>query len=419
MKRWLLLSAGVGTLLLGFLYWQQVHAPWRDGELALIRSLQLDNFESLMAEPLFAAEDQPTARTMGRNIFFDKRFSANGQISCATCHQPQLRFTDGKARSQALGTSKRNAPSLIGAAASPWYYWDGRKDSLWSQALSPLEDPAEHGSNRLHYARLLASDQNYRSQYLDLFGPLPDFDDQTRFPLVSDAVNQPAWHSAWSKVSNTDQRLVNTVFSNLGKVVAAYERMLLPGPSRFDHYVATLDHGESTSGSAELSPLERLGLRIFIGKGNCTQCHNGPLLTNNSFHNIGNLPSPGTTPDLGRRSALQTLLTDSFNCTGPFSQAESCDELTFMQTGKETIGAMRTPSLRNLGGTAPYGHAGQHASLLSVVNHYDEAPEALIGHNEAKPLNLWFWEHRALTAFLQTLDAPPAIDSKWLSAPTE
>ena len=89
------------------------------------------------------------AQAFGHRLFFDTRLSGNGAISCATCHQPQKRFTDGLTLSRAIGTTKRNAPSVVGVGYSPWLYWDGRKDSLWSQALAPLEDAAEHGGNRV------------------------------------------------------------------------------------------------------------------------------------------------------------------------------------------------------------------------------------------------------------------------------
>ena len=106
----------------------------------------------------------------------------------------------------AIGTSKRNTPSIVGAAYSPWLYWDGRRDSLWSQALSPLEDPNEHGSNREQVVAAFLADDQYAAAYRSLFGEPP-------------AHNPEA---------------VNSVFANIGKVIAAYERLLLPGASRFD-----------------------------------------------------------------------------------------------------------------------------------------------------------------------------------------
>ena len=92
-------------------------------------------------------------------------------------------------------------------------------------------------------------------------------------------------------------------------------------------------------------------------------------------------------------------------------------ELLYASSTKELVGSFRTPSLRNLKLTAPYGHAGQQQSLAEVLDHYNEAPDAMIGHNEAKPLELWSWELWQLEAFLETLDAPPKIEGKWLAPP--
>ena len=178
------------------------------------------------------------------------------------------------------------------------------------------------------------------------------------------------------------------------------ERRLLPGPSRFDAYVATL-RGAETSGDI-LTPKEIRGLRLFIGKANCTQCHNGPLFTNHEFHNTGVLSFPGEPPDKGRVQGVREVMADPFNCLGPYSDGEAndCAELDFVRTGPELIGAMRTPSLRNLEGTAPFMHKGQLETLGDVLEHYNEAPAAMIGHNEAKPLRLGKRDLSDLEAFL-------------------
>ena len=94
-----------------------------------------------------------------------------------------------------------------------------------------------------------------------------------------------------------------------------------------------------------------------------------------------------------------------------------CDELEFARTGPEVIGAVRTPSLRNLEDTAPFMHKGQMASLREVLEHYNDAPPAMIGHNEAKPLGLSSRELDQLEAFLGTLEAKLATDEEWLRHP--
>jgi cytochrome c peroxidase len=132
------------------------------------------------------------------------------------------------------------------------------------------------------------------------------------------------------------------------------------------------------------------------------------------------LPPSGSLPDEGRSSVLMQLALDEFNCLSDFNDAEekTCPELTYMRTGPELIGAMRTPSLRNLGGTAPYMHKGQMKTLTEVLEHYNRAPLALIGHNEAEPLGLSNKQLQQLEAFLLTLDAPIAGDGKWLRKPS-
>lgn len=412
----------VAAAVLGGLWWWRstVVAPWTDAELALIQSLNISTLAPLSEDPSNAVGDNPAAARLGHMLFFDRRLSRDGTVSCATCHQPARRFTDGLQTAQALGRSARNTMSLVGSAYSPWLYWDGRKDSQWAQALSPLEDPAEHGGNRMRLARLLTEDARYRELYATLFGTVPDLSDTARFPADAGPVPDALWQSAWISMQEADRQIVNIVFANLGKALAAYERRLQPGPARFDAYADSLQNGGAAADSGIFTPDEVAGLRLFIGDGRCLQCHNGPLFTNNEFHNTGLLPLPGQVPDQGRMRAIDLLHADPFNCVGAFSDAEpvQCTEFNFMRSGIELIGAMRTPSLRNLSGTEPYMHKGQLPTLAAVLEHYNEAPFALIGHNEAEPLGLGARELRQLEAFLQTLDAPQATAPEWLAPPT-
>lgn len=380
---------------------------WSEAELALLKSLALQSLPPLPPDPGNAVADDPVARSLGEALFFEPRLSANQAISCATCHQSIRYFTDGLPRGQAIGTSQRNTPSILGTAYSPWLYWDGRRDSQWSQALVPLEDPNEQGSNRIHILRVVAADESYRQQYETLFGDLPDLDDRARFPSFTAAAAGPAWESAWLGMREEDRFAVKRAFTNIGKVIAAFERTLMPARSRFDDYVASIS-GREQPGIALLSDDELLGLRLFIGKAACTQCHNGPLLTNNEFHNTGVLSAKGELPDKGRADGVREVLSNPFNCLSEFSDdsGRDCAELEFVRTGPELIGAVRTPSLRNVEHTAPYMHKGQLGTLMDVLKHYNEAPDAMIGHNEAKPLGLSRRELRQLEAFLGTLDGP-------------
>ena len=195
---------------------------------------------------------------------------------------------------------------------------------------------------------------------------------------------------------------------------------MLPGPSRFDRYVSALlsENGDRASGI--LTNEEVLGLQLYIDEARCTECHNGPMFTNHEFHNTGLLSFPGELPDRGRIDGLDKVLDDPFNCLGDYSDDPDryCPELTYVRTGIELVGAMRTPSLRNLDGTAPFGHKGQILSLTEILAQYDESPEAMIGHNEAEfPLGLSRRELRWLEAFLGSLTAPLATDETWLEDP--
>ena len=389
----MLLAAAAVALLAWYGYLRLAPpSPWTDAERAQLRSLWIETLPPLPPDPTNAVGDDLQAARFGHRLFFEPRFSANGMISCATCHQPIRRFTDGLPTAVALGRSARNTPSIVGAAYSPWFYWDGRKDSQWSQALSPIEDPNEHGSSRLQVLSVIASDADYRRFYESLFGAPP-------------RVDTPAD--------------IDRAFANIGKAMAAYQRRLMPGRSRFDDYVSHLEDGGDYLDQAILDRDEIHGLRLFIGEARCTECHNGPLLTNNEFHNTGLLSAPGRLPDRGRIDAVRTVLEDPFNCLGAFSDdpEQNCSELRYMRVGTELIGATRTPSLRNLGDTAPFQSQGQFATLGDVLEHYNEAPDAMIGHNESKPLGLAGWQQQYLEAFLRTLDAAPDVDAEWLAPP--
>ena len=413
----LVLLAGLGVWLYLAL---RPPSPWTDAEKVLIRSLWLGSLPPAPADPTNAVSKDPRAAAMGHALFFDTRLSANNQVSCAFCHRPDMRFTDGMDKARALGQSRRNTPSIVGLAYSPWLYWDGRRDSLWSQALSPLEDPQEQGSNRMRIARLVTTDAEYAETYASLFGALPDFSDTARFPTDAGPALKPAWDSAWQGMTEPDRELVNRTFANAGKAIAAYEALMLPGPARFDDYAAAVLGESVADADSLLTNDEEKGLRLFIGKARCTECHNGPQFTNFEFHNTGILSYPGDLPDRGRIDGVREVRSNPFNCLGPYSDAEAsqCLELTHARDGVELIGALKTPSLRNLTGTAPYMHKGQIKTLAETIEHYNDAPFAMIGHNEAEnPLRLLPFERRQLEAFLEALAAPVAVEPAWLMPP--
>jgi cytochrome c peroxidase len=353
--------------------------------------LALEALEPLPADPSNRWADDPRAAEMGHRLFFDARLSSNGRVSCASCHDPRKDFQDGMALAQGVGTTDRRTMPITATAYSPFLFWDGRKDSQWAQALGPLESAVEHGGNRAQYAKVIA--EHYRADYERIFGRLPDLRER-------DGVTE--------------------VFVNIGKAIAAYERRIQYGPSRFDRFAAAWKERGAPPKDV-LSKEEIAGLALFLGKANCTQCHNGPLLTNNEFHNTGVPKRIGLPGDRGRFPAVASVKADEFNCRSRWSDAKpaECAELDFLAPASEPLErAFKVPSLRNVAERPPYMHAGQFATLAEVLEHYNRAPAAPAGHTELEPLGLSATELRQLEAFLRSLSGSLSAPATFLAAPT-
>jgi cytochrome c peroxidase len=405
----ILIGLLAGAVLLGAAYLLWPRSQWSEQEIATLRGLWLGSLPQLPPDPSNRVADDPRAVAFGQRLFFDTRLSANGEVACATCHLPAQSFQDSRPLAQGIGTTTRRTMPLAGTAYSPWLFWDGRKDSLWAQALGPLESPVEHGGTRTQYALLVA--QHYRAEYEALFGALPDLSDTTRFPAGAGPVADPRALAAWQAMSAQDREVVTRIYASMGKAIAAYERRIQPGPSRFDQYVEALLKGDAGGMRAALSPDEVLGLRLFIGRGECINCHNGPLLTNNDFHNTGVPAAAGLPEDTGRAAGVRQALADEFNCLSRYSDAapEECGELRFAKSDDHALERQfKVPSLRGVAERAPYMHAGQFATLSEVLRHYSRAPEAPGGHSELRPFNLSDQELIQLEAFLGSLSGPIA-----------
>jgi cytochrome c peroxidase len=297
---------------------------------------------------------------------------------------------------------------VAGSARSPFLFWDGRKDSQWAQALGPLESPAEHGGTRAQYAHVVAD--AYAKEYEELFGALPDL---AGVPRVAGPVPAREAALAWRALSGAQRDDVSRVFVNIGKAIAAYERRIEFGASRFDVYVAAVTTGQSAE--RILTDDEVDGLKLFIGRASCTQCHNGPLFTNNEFHNTGVRPRPELPIDHGRLTGATAVLRDEFNCRSQWSDSRAgCSELEFLVAGAPSLDrAYKVPSLRNVAERAPYMDAGQFTTLADVLDHYNRAPAAATGRSELRPLRLNARELRQLEAFLRTLSGPIVVNSRW------
>jgi cytochrome c peroxidase len=373
---------------------------WTEEELGLVRSLSLASLPPTPADPSNRVADDPRAVELGRAMFFDTRFSSTGDVACATCHLPDRQFQDDRALAEGVGRTDRRTMPIAGMAHSPFLFWDGRKDSLWAQALGPLESAVEHGGDRTQYARLV--EEHYRKDYEAIFGRLPDLDN---LPAHAGPIAEPKAAAEWNAMDAEEREAVNLVFANIGKAIAAFERTIEPSPTRFDAWVASPEFPEP----GLLAEEEVAGLRLFIGEGQCINCHNGPLLTDNHFHNTGVPAAPGLPEDRGREVGARLVREDPFNCLGPYSDADpsECFELSFMAPeSHEMLRAFKAPSLRGVASRPPYMHAGQIGTLEDVIAHYAAAPEAPAGHSELRPLDLDEQERRRIEAFLRSLDEP-------------
>ena len=378
-------------------------AQWSEAEREMLRSLSLSTLEPLPADPSNRYADDARAAALGESLFADTRLSANGKVSCASCHVPSQDFQDGKALSDGVGRTTRRAMPVAGTAWSPWQFWDGRAGSQWEQALGPLESAVEHGGSRSQYAHVVAT--HYREEYERVFGALPALGG---VPRAAGPVADPAARAAWEQMPAVRRGEISRVYANIGKAIAAFERRIGFAPSRFDRYVDAELAGRRHDSASAFSKDEEAGLRLFIGKANCANCHNGALLTDNHFHNTGVGAVAGLPVDSGRAVGVRQALAGEFSCTSAYSDAkpDDCEELRFVVAeGHELVRAYKTPSLRNVAGRAPYMHAGQIATLAGVVGHYNAAPAAPFGHSELKPLSLTSSERRQLEAFLGTLSS--------------
>ncbi|KQP12672.1 cytochrome-c peroxidase [Pseudorhodoferax sp. Leaf267] len=324
------------------------------------------------------------AIALGRQLFFDRRLSANGSMSCAMCHVPELGFAS-TASQRGVGLAgaslQRNAPSLLNVAWRPLLFWDGRATSLVTQAWSPLLHVDEMGNASV--ADVLArirSLPDYRGRFEQALGGRPS------------------------------ERTV-------GQALAAFQATLVAGDSRFDRW--------RYAGQPTLTPQEQAGYRLFIGAARCVQCHSigetSALLADGKFHVTG----AGQRP-LARRLTRVAL------APGVHTELRDADLASFAPPPEPDPGrfavthdpadrhAFRTPSLRDVARTAPYMHDGSLASLEDVVAFYDQGAGAIDGARPLlAPLALSDPDKAALAAFLRTLDSAglPALAQRVRRSP--
>jgi cytochrome c peroxidase len=388
-----------------------------ESERRIFASLSL----SALGTPASASNrfaNDKTARELGEMLFHDPRLSSTGTFSCVSCHHAGRAFTDGQVTATAIGQTSRNTPTLSGAAWQTWFYWDGRRDSLWSQALGPIEAANEMGNDRVAVTRFILSDPRYGPLYREIFGSAQDYLLTAGLPDHASPFGNSEQRRNWHRLSPSVRDHVNRVFSNVGKAIGAFEHTLAPPRSRFDEFADKVASGASIGDRHALSRAEIKGARLFIddARTQCLQCHNGPLFSNGDFHNTGTLtrnrdPKPGEVIDAGRSLGAQAAVLDEFNCVGRYSDAkpDQCTHLVYMNREQQLHqpGAFKTPTLRHVSVTAPYFHDGRHQSLAQVMEHYLNAPGTGVHEIRERP-PLSEEDMANLIAFMRSLT--PAAD---------
>ena len=397
--------------------------------------------------------DDSGAAHLGQELFFDPSLSGRlldsdndgspdtlgmlgqtGRVACSGCHLPNSGFVDtrslGEAISLAAAWGLRKAPSLLDVGQEKLLMWDGRKDALYNQVFGPIESPLEMNSSRLFVAEVLAT--KYRSEYEPIFGTMPAFDDPTQFPALSADLTgctpnaaltptcsgtthgMPGDHAEYDGMTAAQQDAVTRAVVNAGKAVAAYERKLACGPSRFDQWM----HGSASA----LSASEIRGALLFIGKGQCSSCHSGPYLSDQKFHNVGlapvqvNFSAPADTGDQGAIVGIAEAIANPLNTLGPYSDGTD-GRLPQAATPAEA-GAFKTPMLRCAADRPSFMHTAQIKTLAEVVAFFNQGgafPE--FGTSELSPLGMSADEEQDLVNFLLALSGP-GPDASLLAAPS-
>jgi cytochrome c peroxidase len=315
---------------------------------------------------------------LGERLFFDPRLSPSGKVLCATCHVPYRGWQDGRARALGLAEVERNTPSVLNVRYGRWFGWDGAGDSLWAQSLRPILDAREMGGSIAQAAALVRGDAELACRVGKAFGALPADDEGV---LVA-----------------------------IGKALAAFQETLVTGRTPFDEFRDALERSDAEAMKRYPAPALR-GLRIFVGRGNCSLCHTGPAFSNGEFHDTG-VPFfvAGGGVDPGRHGGIKKLLASPLNLLGRYNDdpgGKGAVRTRHVAAAHRNFGQFKVPSLRNVAHTAPYMHGGSVPTLADVVRHYSEvSPDRLHSDGEVmllKPLRLSAGQSADLVAFLESL----------------
>lgn len=316
----------------------------------------------------------------GEQLFFESRLSGTGKLSCGSCHVPERDWSDGLKRGEGMQTVDRNTPNLVNVRYHRWFGWDGAADSLWSQSIRPILNPKELAATPQHVADLVRRDSELACHYTRTFGKPP------------------------SEVTNDEALLVD-----VGKALAAFQETIVAARTAFDEFRDALSRGDRSAAARYSIPAQR-GLRIFIGKGNCSTCHTGPRFTNGEFHSTGvSFFADKNRVDAGRYEGIRELKRSRFNLLGPYNDDPARSTATATQhvdLVERNFGEFKTPSLRNAALTGPYMHNGQIGTLREVVRYYSEISVDRLhadGEQLLKPLKLSAQEMDDLIVFVESL----------------
>ena len=315
----------------------------------------------------------------GTRLFFEQRMSGAGQVSCGSCHVAERNWTDNLKRGVGMIEVYRNTPTLWNLRASRWYGWDGASDSLWAQSLRPILDQRELASTPQHVAKLVREDEQLACRYRKAFGAPPSPSDD------------------------------EVVFVNAGKALAAFLETLVSGRTPFDNFRDALARGQSPAPGTYSEPAQR-GLKIFIGKGGCTNCHSGPNFTSGEFFSTGlSRFQPLGKPDTGRYDGIKALLESRYNLLGKYNDdvtKVTAAHTRALKAEARTAGEFKVPSLRNLPLSHPYARDGEVESLADVVRHYSQIDPIRLHAKDGRPakrLKLSQQEQNDLVVFLESL----------------
>jgi cytochrome c peroxidase len=365
------------AVLLAFLFLSLFAALVRaDGPDSNASEIKLPSGIPFEVWDYFVPKDNPVTAAkveLGKDLFFDKRLSADGTVSCATCHDPKLAFTDGKPVAEGIHGRKgtRSSPTLLNAMFNSGQFWDGRVESLESQSKLPLVNPDEMGNaSQEQVVERLRAIPWYAGRFQQVFGDL--------------------------------------TVNSLGKALASYERTLVTADSPFDRYRA----GDSKA----MSDAAKQGLFLFTGKARCTVCHtfnsifastqSFPFFTDQMYHNTGVAVNDAAYATISRKAVLLARNGPRESELQELAKEAGASSLgRFLVTGNSLdIGAFKTPSLRNVELTAPYFHDGSAATLADVVKFYVKGGN----HNpnrdwELQDVSLTDAEQAYLVEFLKSL----------------